>query len=304
VKVLVTGCHGFLGHHVTALLLKAGHDVVGVDRINGARSPKGNRIAAFQKFGKHVRFVEGELHRWAFISKLTEEVAPDAIFHAAGQYSVKYNSDNDTAYIQSNLVAAYLVCWSLPRALKVPRIVYASSQAVSDARRPSGAYGATKGVAEDLLAAAHHRYGTDSIALRYGVLYGPMIRPDTDFYRVVNDHLAGREARPSSQYDKRTQMIEIADAAELALRAIECRTGGTHTIPAIAPDGAHTYRAVLHAAALATGKPCRDVAGGPPPHKPVPPDLSSVRKLLDWSPSITLPQGMERYLAWARTAIT
>lgn len=303
-RVLVTGCHGFLGHHVTALLLQHGHHVVGVDRINGARSPKAERIAAFEKFGDRVQFVEGEMHKWAFVRGLAERMEPDAIFHAAGQYSVRYTAENDTHYIQSNLVAAYLVCWSLPRELSVPRIVYASSAAVSDARRPSGAYGATKGVGEDLLGASHARFGTDSVSLRYGVLYGPMIRPDTDFYRTVARHLRGEDAQPGSQYDKRTPMIEIGDAAELAVRAIESRQGGAHTLPAVAPDGAHTYREVLRTAAHLTGLPARDTTPAPLRAPAIPPDLEPVRALLGWAPTTTLPQGMERYLAWARTATT
>src|SRR5690606_15388582 len=124
------------------------------------------------------------------------------------------------------------------------------------------------------------------------------------FYRTVAAHLAGQQARAGSQWDKRTPMIEIQDAAEIAVRALESQVKGCHTIPAIAPDGSHTYREVLHAAAQVTGLPARDAPGGKllPPSRP--PDLSAVQSLLGWAPSITLPQGMERFIAWSRTAIT
>ena len=33
-KILVTGCAGFIGMHSVARLLKDGHDVVGIDNVN------------------------------------------------------------------------------------------------------------------------------------------------------------------------------------------------------------------------------------------------------------------------------
>ena len=39
-RVLVTGCAGFIGWKVTELLLRDGHTVVGVDNLNGAYDPR------------------------------------------------------------------------------------------------------------------------------------------------------------------------------------------------------------------------------------------------------------------------
>lgn len=302
-KVLVTGCHGFLGHHVTALLLKRGHEVLGVDRITGARSPKAARIAAFERFGERARFVEGNLAKWDFAREVIAKAAPAAIFHAAAQYSIRYTTENLKHYIHGNLVMPVLVLEAAALA-GVGRFIYASSQSISDERRPSGLYGASKGFGEEALAAYWHRHKLAGVALRYGVLYGPMIRPDTDFFRTVNDHLAGREAKPGSMFDRHVPLIEISDAAELAVRAIEADTTGTITLPAVAPDPARTYRQILHAAAAITGKPVRTPTAGPVMSPRTPPDMTRVRDVLGWSPRITLPQGLERYIAWARTATT
>jgi UDP-glucuronate 4-epimerase len=303
VKVLVTGCHGFLGHHVCAQLLEKGHQVVGVDRITGARSPKANRIAAFAKFGKACRFIEGDLASWAFTRKMMVTEKPRAVFHAAGQYSVKYTTENLQHYITGNLVAP-LYLLEAAALSGVFRVVYASSQAISDQRQPSGLYGATKGFGEEAAYAYWVRKGISTVGLRYGVLYGPMIRPDTEFHRTVAEHLAGLEAKPGSQFDKLAPLIEIQDAAEIAVRALEANQGGPHVIPAVANDVRHSYRDVLEAAAAITGRPARAPTPAPQRGPRSPMDQHATRQLLGWVPSITLAKGMGRYLEWAKQSAT
>jgi len=38
-KVLVTGAAGFIGHHLSKLLIKEGYQVVGIDNINDYYDP-------------------------------------------------------------------------------------------------------------------------------------------------------------------------------------------------------------------------------------------------------------------------
>ena len=38
-KILVTGCAGFIGMHVALRLLDAGHEVVGIDNLNDYYDP-------------------------------------------------------------------------------------------------------------------------------------------------------------------------------------------------------------------------------------------------------------------------
>jgi UDP-glucuronate 4-epimerase len=309
VRVLVTGCNGFLGHHVTALLLARGHEVLGADRPDRAeRSDKRDRKSAADEFRKSKRYhvATGDLAQWAFVRDLLKNSRVDAIFHAAGQYSIAYSTANLKHYIHGNLIAPVLI-YEAAALAKVKRIVYASSQAISDARRPSGLYGASKGFGEDALAAYWTRHRIAGVCLRYGVLYGPMIRRDTDFFRTVNDHLARRPPRQGSQWNKRTPLIETRDAAEIAVRSLEAKTEGTITLPAIAEDRPHSYRDVLHVAAHLSGLPALNPDPEAEPAAPRwPPicDVSAVRQALGWSPSITLRIGMERYIEWARTATT
>ena len=39
-KILVTGCAGFIGYHLTKALLNLGHSVVGIDNLNDYYDPE------------------------------------------------------------------------------------------------------------------------------------------------------------------------------------------------------------------------------------------------------------------------
>ena len=55
-RYLVTGCAGFIGSHVTAMLLDQGHEVLGIDNLNQAYDP---RLKAW-RLERLRRFLEEE----------------------------------------------------------------------------------------------------------------------------------------------------------------------------------------------------------------------------------------------------
>ena len=56
-KVIVTGCSGFIGMHVSRLLLERGNTVIGVDNMNDYYEPtlKEARLAQLKSF-EHFTF--------------------------------------------------------------------------------------------------------------------------------------------------------------------------------------------------------------------------------------------------------
>ena len=51
-KILITGCVGFIGFHITKLLLKEKYSIIGVDNINNYYDVKlkKDRLAELKKF--------------------------------------------------------------------------------------------------------------------------------------------------------------------------------------------------------------------------------------------------------------
>src|SRR5690554_4631522 len=104
-KVLVTGAAGFIGMHVSEVLLARGDEVVGLDNLNDYYDPKLKearlaRLAAHAKF----RFVRMDVGDRDGMERLFAEEGFDRVVHLAAQAGVRYSLQNPHAYVDSNLV--------------------------------------------------------------------------------------------------------------------------------------------------------------------------------------------------------
>ncbi|MBY0366148.1 MAG: SDR family NAD(P)-dependent oxidoreductase, partial [Burkholderiaceae bacterium] len=105
VKVLVTGAAGFIGMHVSQILLARGDEVVGLDNLNDYYSPqlKQDRLARLN--GKPgFSFVKMDVADREGMAKLFAEQRFDRVVHLAAQAGVRYSIENPHAYIDSNIV--------------------------------------------------------------------------------------------------------------------------------------------------------------------------------------------------------
>src|SRR5690625_3172563 len=129
-KTLVTGCAGFIGMYVAQRLLKAGHQVVGIDNLNDYYDPtlKQWRLAQLTPH-KHFTFVQLDLADREGMAQLFATEAFDRIIHLAAQAGVRYSLENPFAYVDSNLVGMMTILEGC-RHHGVKHLVYASSSSV------------------------------------------------------------------------------------------------------------------------------------------------------------------------------
>jgi UDP-glucuronate 4-epimerase len=216
VKVVITGIAGFIGFHLSDLLLRNKYTLLGIDNLNTyydielkkTRLVKlGINEISTEQTTKSVKFdnlIFKCLDICEFISldQIICDFKPDIIIHLAAQAGVRYSLINPGEYIQSNINGFFNIL-EICRKHDISRLVYASSSSVygnqkdvpyreiDQTDKPISIYAATKKSNELLAYTYSHLYGIKSVGLRFFTVYGPYGRPDMAYFSFVKNILKG-----------------------------------------------------------------------------------------------------------------
>jgi UDP-glucuronate 4-epimerase len=193
---LVTGTAGFIGFHLTKMLLSRGIDVVGIDVVNDYYSVtlKRDRLrvleeAASEPGSGRYQFIEADLADQSAVDAAFANHRFDRVVHLAAQAGVRYSVTHPRAYIQSNIVA-FMNILEACRHAHTPHLTYASSSSVYGANtstpfsvhdnvdHPLSLYAASKKSNELMAHTYSHLYRLPTTGLRFFTVYGPWGRPD------------------------------------------------------------------------------------------------------------------------------
>jgi len=208
-KVLLSGCAGFIGSHTCESLLDQGHEVIGIDNFSKFYA-KDLKVRNMSLFYEHPNFTFYEIdirNRDLLFSTLTESV--DVVIHLAAKAGVRPSMDKMEEYIQVNLEGTRnLLDWMLSKACK--KLFFASSSSVygnninqspskegENDNAPISPYAYTKRSAELLINTYHDMYQLDTIMARFFSVYGPRQRPDLAIYKFAD---AIKNDRPLDMY--------------------------------------------------------------------------------------------------------
>lgn len=203
-KILVTGCAGFIGMHVAQYLLKQGHEVVGIDNLNDYYSPqlKLDRLKQIDAL-PGFRFEKVDISDATAVDQLFANNAFDRVVHLAAQAGVRYSIVNPKAYIDANITGFFNVLEAC-RHHGTDHLVYASSSSVygqntklpysesDQVDHPVSLYAATKKSNELMAHSYSHLYGMPCTGLRFFTVYGPWGRPDMSPYIFIKAILEKR----------------------------------------------------------------------------------------------------------------
>ena len=193
-KILVTGCAGFIGSHVCEFLLKRGDNILGIDNINDYYNIK-NKYRNLNILKKYSNF---EFRKEDIIdTKSITDWKPNKICHLASMAGVRYSIKHPDIYVEVNIKGFINI---LEEAVKndVKQIVYASSSSVyglnskipfseDDKIDKCNSPYATSKMAMELFAKTYHQlYNLSLIGLRFFTVYGPRGRPDMAPYKFLN----------------------------------------------------------------------------------------------------------------------
>ena len=208
-RCLVTGHKGYIGSKLFNKLQKDGHDVLGIDSIDG------NDINSLQGL---VEDDAGGFHPLWFNFK------PEYIFHLACWPRVSFSIENPVKTMKNNVIAASTVL-NFAQKVGAKRVIYSSSSSVvGNGHGPESPYALQKLTTEIEARIYSELYGLDTVSLRYFNVYSPDQKADGPYATAISNWMEfirqNKTPFITGTGDQRRDMLHVDDAVSANIFAM------------------------------------------------------------------------------------
>jgi len=234
-KILLTGAAGFVGWKTVELLCAAGHEVVGIDNLNGYYDVrlKEWRLEQLKRFPRFC-FEKLDIEDKEGLAQIFKgEFAFDAVINLAARAGVRASIEDPFVYYRTNVMGS-LNLLEMIREYGVSKYVLASTSSLyagqplpfvetAPVNEPISPYASSKKAAEVMAYTWHHLYGIDVSVVRYFTVYGPAGRPDMSpirFLRWIDEGTPIELFGDGSQTRDFTYIDDIASGTIAALKKV------------------------------------------------------------------------------------
>ncbi|MGR3973722.1 MAG: NAD-dependent epimerase/dehydratase family protein [Candidatus Rhabdochlamydia sp.] len=308
-NILITGAAGFIGFHLFQKLQQAGIQAFGIDHFND-QAPLKIQIARAQvlhDLGCEV--IQADVNDVVFMDHLFQKRKISHVIHLAAKAGIRYSQRHPQSTVHSN-VTGFLNLLELLRKHRHIPLIYASSSSVyglktkvpfsedDEIQTPAHLYGVTKQTNELMAKAYHHLYGIKTVGLRFFTVYGPWGRPDMAYYTFTDKMIRQEPLQLYHEGKLKRDFTYIDDIIEGIMSALnpqfDCE---------IFNLGHQQPQTVLTLVSLLEQKLGKQAIKQLLPEEKgevliTYADLSKSQKYLNYSPKVSLSEGLDSFLAW------
>lgn len=307
---VVTGGAGFIGSHLAAHIGQAGHEVRVLDSLASAASQ--SRTAALASV-PHVEITQGDIRDPEVCCRVLE--GADYVLHHAGEASVQRSLDDAASCVAVNIGGTINLLEAARAAGTVKRFVFASSCAVygdtpgaskheASLADPLTPYASSKLAGEYFCRNFFRLYGLQTVSLRYFNVYGPGQDPKGTYAAVIPQFLTtiarGEAPVVYGDGEQSRDFIFVDDIVEANLRAVAATRGVGGRVVNIGSGQSASLKQVLQTLETILGRKVEAErrAGRPGDIKHSRADIAAAAGLLQFTPSVSLGDGLARTLQW------
>ena len=300
-RCLVTGATGFLGSHLTRLLLKKRNEVSVLIRPNSDIWRIGDILSG-------VRVIRGDIAAVSHVSDEIQSFKPDVVFHLGWHGGNSYKYQNDPSQIFKNLYGSLELVHLAKEAGSQRWIGLGTSVEygkydipITESLRPlpDTLYGMSKYCVCLLAQKISQLCGIDFTWLRPFWIYGPYDDPLRMIPSVILA-LARAEKPALTLGEQRWDYLYVEDAVEAIWKvAVNPEAQGIYNMGS---GEAHTIRSIVERIRDLID-PALPLGFGEVPYRPdqimhLQADISRLKQATGWSPNVDLDEGLRRTVEW------
>ncbi len=204
-KILVSGCAGFIGFHICTQLLKKNNKIIGVDSLNQyySKKLKNDRLEELKKF-KNFIFYKIDIKSYNNLENIFKKNKIEYIINLAAQAGVRYSIENPSSYFNNNIKGFFNIL-ELSKKYKIKHLLFASTSSVYgdykifplkedfNTDKSLSFYASTKKTNEVMAYTYSNLFKVPTTSLRFFTIYGPWGRPDMALFKFTKKILSNKK---------------------------------------------------------------------------------------------------------------
>jgi dTDP-glucose 4,6-dehydratase len=223
--VMITGCAGFIGSHLTEECLKRGWYVYGVDKLSYCSHP--NLMKEFQSvYGQHFTFIHKD------INNLDRLYDFDIILNLCAESHVDNAIENSDEFLRSNILGPHHLCELIRTKRKRPLFFQMStdeclgdilegSHTEMDILNPSNPYSFSKASADLMVSAFNRTYGIQYQIVRATNNWGKRQNPEKLIPRMCKSLMLGKKMELHNMGTPYRMWLHVEDCVNGILTVID-----------------------------------------------------------------------------------
>jgi len=253
-RLLVTGCCGFIGSNFVNFYFDENPDVLIVNLDAMYYCASENNVNENIRKSDRYHLVKGNLCSFDLISNILEIYGIDTVIHFAAQSHVQNSFDNALQYTHDNVVGTHTLLEACRKYGKLKKFIHISTDEVygesmiseNEEKKhegsvlcPTNPYAATKAAAELIAKSYYHSFKMPIIITRGNNVYGPNQYPEKLIPRFIQQLLQEKKVTIQGDGSNVRAFLHVNDVCSALKLVIE--KGQIGEIYNIGSDDHHEY---------------------------------------------------------------
>ena len=226
-KALVTGADGFIGSHLTELLLEKGYKVKALSYYNSF-----NYWGWIEDIPPHpnLEVVTGDVRDPHFVKHIMQ--GSDIVFHLAALIAIPYSYHAPDSYVDTNIKGTLNICQAAKELGNIRVLNTSTSEVYGTAlyvpidekhpKQPQSPYSATKIAADAMAMSFYHAFNLPVTTVRPFNTYGPRQSARAIIPTIITQIAAGMKEIKLGDLSPTRDFNFVKDVAKAFLAIAEC----------------------------------------------------------------------------------